>query len=287
MKKLMMVAIAGLLVFAFAGTVLAFDEEEKDISKRHEAWLGKVMVGQIGREQVKAEGKVQEKDENGVICTEMFLPDGDFKFIKDVREHENDAVLAAKKDLCERLGIDEKKIEDFGSITTDVMQTQTWPIPSTTVEIYTIGLVYKGNTYIYDAKTVWHFGKVSEVSVEFTGEIIPTEYDDEGNLILEASELKQKQYDADESLYVSSENNDYLPENDASRTYIPVDYEKTDEEFPTVIPGEWYSSETVREPAQRKAIEAQIQLKGNGENYTFSGQMADQPKEAVPLQKKQ
>jgi len=45
MKKLMMVCIAGLLVFAFAGTVLAFDEEENDIRKRHEKWIRKVMLG--------------------------------------------------------------------------------------------------------------------------------------------------------------------------------------------------------------------------------------------------
>jgi len=40
------------------------------------------------------------------------------------------------------------------------------------------------------------------------------------------------------------------------------------------------------ELAQRKVVEAQIELKGNGKNYTVSPQMADAPKEGVRLQKK-
>jgi len=67
MKKLMVVAIAGLLVFAFAGTVLAFDEED-DIRKKHEDWLGKVMVGQVNSKQLKAESDAQERKE-GYIDT--------------------------------------------------------------------------------------------------------------------------------------------------------------------------------------------------------------------------
>jgi hypothetical protein len=38
---------------------------------------------------------------------------------------------------------------------------------------------------------------------------------------------------------------------------------------------------------QRKTVEAQIELKGNGKNYTVSPQMADAPKEVIPVQKKQ
>lgn len=42
-----------------------------------------------------------------------------------------------------------------------------------------------------------------------------------------------------------------------------------------------------QEFSQRKAAEAQIELKGNGRNYTISPQLADAPKEGVQLQKKQ
>ena len=41
------------------------------------------------------------------------------------------------------------------------------------------------------------------------------------------------------------------------------------------------------EVIQRKAVEAKIELKGNGKNYTISPQMADAPKEVIPIQKKQ
>ena len=42
-----------------------------------------------------------------------------------------------------------------------------------------------------------------------------------------------------------------------------------------------------QELSNRKAIEAQIELKGNGKNYTVSTQMAGAPEEGVQLQKKQ
>ncbi|MCX5678621.1 MAG: hypothetical protein NTY76_05880 [Candidatus Omnitrophica bacterium] len=41
------------------------------------------------------------------------------------------------------------------------------------------------------------------------------------------------------------------------------------------------------EISQQKTLETQIELKGNGENYTVSGQMASAPKGAIPVQKKQ
>jgi len=39
------------------------------------------------------------------------------------------------------------------------------------------------------------------------------------------------------------------------------------------------------EIGQRKDVERQVELKGNGKNYTVSSQMANAPKEAVQLQK--
>ena len=42
-----------------------------------------------------------------------------------------------------------------------------------------------------------------------------------------------------------------------------------------------------QELGQLKDVEAQIELKGNGKNYTVSSQMADAPKEGAQLQKKQ
>lgn len=40
------------------------------------------------------------------------------------------------------------------------------------------------------------------------------------------------------------------------------------------------------EVLDRKAVEAQVELKGDGKNYTVSGQMAGEPKETVNLQKR-
>jgi hypothetical protein len=42
----------------------------------------------------------------------------------------------------------------------------------------------------------------------------------------------------------------------------------------------------ITELEQRIDFENQVELKKDGENYTFSGQMADAPKEAVNIQKK-
>jgi hypothetical protein len=60
----------------------------------------------------------------------------------------------------------------------------------------------------------------------------------------------------------------------------PVDNE------PTVVTP--IKPDVVGELGQRKSVEAQIELKGNGKNYTISGQKADAPQQTiVPVQNKQ
>lgn len=179
MKKLMLIgaAIAALALAACPVFASIIDEDENEIVMRHEKRMetivrNAVQAKELSADEVNYDGKIRDK-------------------IKSDREQQkNDAVNAAIADLCSRLGIDEKKIKDFGyTITSSGVAQREPPIIFLNM---VIGLVYKGETYIYDGQQIYDSISGDSGAAQFTGNVIPTAYDKKGSLILNATEIEDK-----------------------------------------------------------------------------------------------
>jgi len=302
MKKLMMVAIAGLLVFAFAGTVLAFDEEEKDISKRHEAWLGKVMVGQVGREQAKLEGKTQDL-ENSYVYTQVsderddlrptptfdnpikylaYALDASMNKIKVLNVEYYDTQCNESMEvwtlLYKGIEYDVQKDGRFGPENLEINGSwwnYNYSIVSSDIPEYDPKIKPPKDPFAATPQEVKEARKILGVKVKYGIKVYPDPNDP-----CETQYVITYFYDKKGKLIGKNAVN--LAFRDYSQWYLAVYDENGNMTWEPIRRGG-----EEEEILQRKNVESQIPLKGNGENYTFSGQMADQPEGAVPLQKKQ
>jgi hypothetical protein len=108
-------------------------------------------------------------------------------YVDDSRLRENEAVTAAKKDLCERLGIAADQIGDFSyEVTSSIVCHREPPIIHDNLKV---GLVYNGQTYIYEGRQTYDSIAGNSGSAKFTGLIIPVAYDEKGNLVLKPVEM--------------------------------------------------------------------------------------------------
>ncbi|MFA4842383.1 MAG: hypothetical protein WC658_00930 [Candidatus Omnitrophota bacterium] len=95
-----------------------------------------------------------------------------------------DLIVEAEKDLCARLGIENRYIEAVACVWKYTIGTCDIPASSIS-EVYAIGLVYGGNTHIYEGRVgSSHRTQETSIIVEYKGSRT-TEYDENGNLILE------------------------------------------------------------------------------------------------------